>query len=49
MAARHVGRGPGFVDEDEAGRIKIELALEPLLAPLQDVGMALFAGVRSLF
>ena len=47
--AGHIGRAPGFVDEDEAGRIEIELAFKPCLAPLQDIGTALFAGVRSLF
>ena len=47
--AGHIGRAPGFVDEDEAGRIEIELAFKPCLAPLQDIGTAVFAGVRSLF
>jgi hypothetical protein len=44
MAARHVGRGPGFVDEDEAVGIEIELAVEPRLPARQDVGSALLAG-----
>jgi len=49
VAARHVGRGPGLVDEDEALRIEIGLALEPVLPAFQDVGTALLAGVRRLF
>ena len=49
MRARHVGGGPGFVDEDEPLRIEIELALKPGLAPLQDIRPVLFAGVRGLF
>lgn len=46
---RHVGGGPGFVDEDQPLRIEIELILEPLLAARQDVGTVLFAGMRRLF
>ena len=49
MAARHVGRGPGLVDEDEARGIEIELGVEPGLAPLQDVGTVLLAGMGGLF
>jgi len=49
MAARHVGRGPGLVDEDEAVGVEIELAVEPRLPALQDVGAALLAGVGRLF
>jgi hypothetical protein len=37
IAPRHVGAGPGFVDEDQLLGIKIELAIEPVLASLQDV------------
>src|SRR3954454_10209917 len=47
--ARHVGRGPGLVDEDEARGIEVELALEPGLAPLQDVGAVLLGRLRRLF
>ena len=47
--ASHVGRGPGLVDEDEAGRIQLELLVEPLLAPLQDVRPVLLGRVRGLF
>lgn len=49
MAARHVCRSPGLVDEDEARRIEIELAVEPFLPPLQDVGAVLLRGMRTLF
>jgi hypothetical protein len=43
---RHVGGGPRLVDEDEALRIEIELVVEPLSAPLQDVGPVLLGRVR---
>jgi enamine deaminase RidA (YjgF/YER057c/UK114 family) len=49
MAAGHVGGGPGLVNEDEAIRVQIELAIEPLLALLQDIGAILLDGVASLF
>ena len=49
MAAGHVRRGPGLVDEDKACRVEIELPLEPLLALLQDVGTILLDSVRGLF
>jgi hypothetical protein len=48
-AARHVGRGPGLVDEDEAFGIEIGLTVEPVLPALQDVGAVLLAGMRRLF
>jgi hypothetical protein len=49
VGASHVGRSPGLVDEDQAFGIKIELAFEPGLAPLQDVGALLLGRVRRLF
>ena len=49
MRAGHVRRGPGFIDEDEALGIKVELALEPVLSPLQDIGPILLTRVRGLF
>lgn len=49
MAAHHVCRSPGLVNEDEARRIETELAVEPFAAPLQDVGTVLFRGMRALF
>lgn len=47
--ARHIGRCPSFVDEDEALGGKIELAIEPVLPALQDVRPILLCGVRGLF
>ena len=47
--ARHVGRGPGLIDEDEPFRIEIELALEPGLAPRLYVRAVLFARMGGLF
>ena len=49
MGAGHVGLGPGLIDEDEPGRLEVGLAVEPGLAPLQDVRAVLLAGVRRLF
>lgn len=48
VAPGHVGRGPGLTDEDEVLRIEIELAFEPGVASLQDVGTFLFGGMRRL-
>ena len=49
MAAGHVGRGPGLVDEDQALGIEIELAVEPVVPLLQDVGAVLLDRMPSLF
>lgn len=37
----HLGAGARLVDEDQPCRIEIELALEPSLPALQDVGAVL--------
>ena len=42
-------RRPGLVDKDQAFGIEIGLAVEPGLAPLQDVGAVLLGRVRRLF
>jgi hypothetical protein len=47
--ARHLGRRPGLVDEDEACRIEVGLPLEPSLAARRDVRTFLFGGVRGFF
>ena len=49
IAPGHVGGGPGLVDEHKARRVEVELAIEPGLAPLQDIGALLLGGVRRLF
>jgi hypothetical protein len=49
MREGHVRRGPSFVDIDEALGIKVELALEPVLPPLQNVGPILLTRVHCLF
>ena len=46
---RHVGFGPGLVDEDQAGRFNPVLTGDPLRAPSGDVGTVLFAGVHGFF
>src|ERR671938_331933 len=45
----HVGGSPSLVDEHQPRGIKIQLALEPGLAPLADVGPVLLGGMRRLF
>jgi len=49
MSALRVGRCPGFVDEDEAVRVKTDLAVKPVLALPQDVEPLLLDGVCSFF
>ena len=49
VAARHVGRRCGLVDEHQFQRIEIELTIEPPPPPFKDVGPVLFARVRRLF
>lgn len=47
--ARHVGRGPGFIDEDQPGRIKTGLAGLPDSPRGLHVRPFLFGGVRRFF
>ena len=49
IAASHIGRSPGLIDEHQPVRIEIGLAIEPVLATLQDVGASLLGGVGRLF
>lgn len=49
VAAGRVGGGPGLVDEHEALRIEIGLALEPALPLPQDIGPVLLDRVPDLF
>ena len=44
-----LGGGAGLVDKDEPGRVEVELALEPALASLQDVGPVLLGRMGGLF
>ena len=46
---RHVGLGPGLVDEDEARRIKPALIFLPLLASPGDLWPELFGGQHAFF
>jgi hypothetical protein len=46
---RHVGFGPGLVDEDQACGINPSLIAFPLPASTGDVGSSLFAGVQRFF
>ena len=49
MAARHVGGGPGLIDEDKALWVEIGLRVEPGAALLQDVRTVLLNRVAGLF
>ena len=49
VLARHIGRGPGLVDEDELLGIEIELTVEPSLALFLYVCPVLLAGMGGLF
>ena len=42
----HLGRSPGLVDEDQTLGIEFELAFEPRLTPLQDVGAILLGRAK---
>ncbi len=49
MAPRHLGRGPGLVDEHQPLGLQIRLDLEPILPTMQNVRALLLAGVRGFF
>ena len=46
---RHVGLGPGLVDEDQTLRLDAVLILAPLRPPVRDVGAIAFAGHHGFF
>jgi hypothetical protein len=49
MSARHVGLGPGLVDEDEPPRIDPRLTRSPPLTPPGDVRPVLFGCAKAFF
>jgi hypothetical protein len=49
MGARHVGLGPGLVDEDKPPRIDPRLTRLPPFTPLGDVRSVLFGGAKTFF
>ena len=49
MSARHVGFGPGLVDEDKPPRIDRRLTRLPPLTPPGDVRPVLFGGAKAFF
>jgi len=49
VAADHIGRGPGFVDEDQALRFEIELTLKLIMTLLQDFEAILLYRMACLF
>jgi len=46
---RHVGLGPGFVDEDQARRVDAVLIGHPLQAAARYIGPVALAGDQRLF
>ncbi len=46
---RHVGLGPGLVDEHQAAHIDALLILAPLLSPTGDVSAILLLGEQTFF
>jgi hypothetical protein len=49
VAPRHLGRGAGLIDEDQALRLKVDLPFEPRLPLCVDPRALLLGGVRGLF
>ena len=49
MGARHVGLGPGLVDEDKPPRIDPRLTRLPPFTPPGDVRSVLFGGAKTFF
>jgi hypothetical protein len=49
LAAGHVGRRPGFIDEHEARRIEIDLVIEPSAPLPQDAGAFLLKRMACHF
>jgi hypothetical protein len=47
--ARHVGLGPGLIDEDQARRVKPVLIRLPPSTPSRHVGTILLGGEQSFF
>ncbi len=47
--ASHVGGRPGLVNEQEPGRIEVELTFKPGFPSPQDVRPVLLRGMRRLF
>jgi hypothetical protein len=45
----HVGLGPGFIDEDQAGGINLSLMPFPACPSARDVGPVLLAGQQRFF
>ena len=49
VGARHIGLGPGLVDEDQPSGVNLALILLPLSPSPGDVGAILLAGVQAFF
>jgi hypothetical protein len=46
---RHVGLGPGLINEDQPRRVDARPVFQPLRAPSRDIGAVPFAGDQRLF
>jgi hypothetical protein len=49
IAARHVGRRRGLVDEHRFQRVEVELSVEPSPSTFEDVRAVLLARLRRLY
>lgn len=49
MSPRHIGRGPGFINEDQPLRVEVELAVKPVLSQLHNIGAILLRRMGGLF
>ena len=49
MGRRHVGLGPGLVDEDQPARIQFRTLCQPVRAPRLYVGTVQLGGRQRLF
>src|SRR6516165_7414946 len=49
IAAGHIRRRPGFINEDQLGGVQLRLTVAPSLSRRSNVGTALLRGVLGLF
>jgi hypothetical protein len=48
-ASRHIGRRPCFINEHKALWIEVQLSIEPVFPPFQNVGTVLLRGMCGFF
>ncbi|GBQ14845.1 hypothetical protein AA21291_1975 [Swaminathania salitolerans LMG 21291] len=49
MTSRHVGRGPGFINENQSLGVEVGLGIEPVLSSRQDIRTILLRRMGGLF